>query len=118
MKRRFGTAPDNGTAETKRLAWWLALVAALIALGYLSRLGGGKPDPNVLYHWSTAIGGLVQDVIVLALVLWIAGFSTRLLALLGVEPGRALHVGDSPEDEDGARAAGMRFAAAPLERLW
>lgn len=81
MKRRFGTAPDNGTAETRRLAWWLALVAALIALGYLSRLGGGKPDPNVLYHWSTAIGGLVQDVIVLALVLWIAGFSTRLLAL-------------------------------------
>ena len=33
---------------------------------------------------------------------------------LGVEPGRALHVGDEEEDEDGARAAGMRFAPAPL----
>jgi HAD superfamily hydrolase (TIGR01509 family) len=36
------------------------------------------------------------------------------LARLGVRPGRALHVGDSPADEEGARAAGMRFAAAPL----
>jgi hypothetical protein len=35
----------------------------------------------VLYQWSTAIGGLVQDAIVLAFVLAIAGFSTGLLAL-------------------------------------
>jgi HAD superfamily hydrolase (TIGR01509 family) len=33
---------------------------------------------------------------------------------LGVEPGRALHVGDEPADEQGARAAGLLFAAAPL----
>jgi putative hydrolase of the HAD superfamily len=39
------------------------------------------------------------------------------LARLGVEAGRALHVGDSPEDEAGARAAGLRFAPAPLEAL-
>jgi putative hydrolase of the HAD superfamily len=40
---------------------------------------------------------------------------------LGVEPGRALHVGDQPRDEEGAAAAGMRFAPAPLEdavRRW
>ena len=36
------------------------------------------------------------------------------LARLGVEPGRALHVGDEPADEAGARAAGMCFAPAPL----
>jgi putative hydrolase of the HAD superfamily len=36
------------------------------------------------------------------------------LERLGVEPGRALHVGDEPEDAEGARAAGMRFALAPL----
>jgi HAD superfamily hydrolase (TIGR01509 family) len=36
------------------------------------------------------------------------------LARLGVQAGRALHVGDEPEDEDGARAAGMRFVHAPL----
>ena len=37
------------------------------------------------------------------------------LSRLGVPPARALHVGDEPFDEEGARAAGMRFAAAPLE---
>jgi HAD superfamily hydrolase (TIGR01509 family) len=36
------------------------------------------------------------------------------LERLGVEPARALHVGDEPEDEKGAAAAGMRFAPAPL----
>jgi HAD superfamily hydrolase (TIGR01509 family) len=33
---------------------------------------------------------------------------------LGVDPERALHIGDEPSDEQGARAAGMRFAAAPV----
>ncbi len=33
---------------------------------------------------------------------------------LGVDPARALHVGDEPEDEEGAAAAGMQFAPAPL----
>jgi FMN phosphatase YigB (HAD superfamily) len=31
-----------------------------------------------------------------------------------VQPGRALHVGDADEDEQGAAAAGMRFVSAPL----
>jgi HAD superfamily hydrolase (TIGR01509 family) len=38
----------------------------------------------------------------------------RALELLGVRPERALHIGDSESDEAGARAAGMRFAPAPL----
>ncbi|HVU77190.1 MAG TPA: type II CAAX endopeptidase family protein [Gaiellaceae bacterium] len=91
MKRRFATTPANGTAETTRLAWWLALVAALIALGYGSRIDSGKPAPDILYQWSTAIGGLVQDAVVLGLVLWIAGFSVQLLALRRPSPiGRTL----------------------------
>jgi HAD superfamily hydrolase (TIGR01509 family) len=37
------------------------------------------------------------------------------LELLGVEPERTVHVGDhAPHDEVGARAAGLRFEAAPL----
>jgi putative hydrolase of the HAD superfamily len=36
------------------------------------------------------------------------------LARLGVAPERALHVGDQPRDEQGARAAGMAFLQAPL----
>jgi putative hydrolase of the HAD superfamily len=40
------------------------------------------------------------------------------LERLGVPAERALHVGDSPEDEEGARAAGMQFVSAPLENLF
>jgi putative hydrolase of the HAD superfamily len=36
------------------------------------------------------------------------------LDLLGVRAERTLHVGDDPVDEQGARGAGLRFAAAPL----
>jgi HAD superfamily hydrolase (TIGR01509 family) len=36
------------------------------------------------------------------------------LEVVGGRPERALHVGDSPADEDGARAAGLRFLPAPL----
>ena len=36
------------------------------------------------------------------------------LERLAVRPERAVHVGDEPEDEEGSRAAGMRFAPAPL----
>jgi putative hydrolase of the HAD superfamily len=42
-----------------------------------------------------------------------------LLALerLGVRPDRALHIGDSPADRDGARAAGVAFEPVPLATL-
>lgn len=36
------------------------------------------------------------------------------LARLDVPPERAVHVGDSDADEEGARAVGMRFEPAPL----
>jgi len=39
------------------------------------------------------------------------------LGRLGVEPGRTLHVGDTAEDADGARAAGLHFAPAPLAEV-
>ena len=38
------------------------------------------------------------------------------LARLGVEPQRALHIGDGVADEDGAHAAGMHFEWAPVSR--
>jgi membrane protease YdiL (CAAX protease family) len=53
----------------------------MVALGYASRLSSGKPDPQVLYDWSTAAGGIVQDGILLGLVLAIAGSRRDLLAL-------------------------------------
>ena len=36
------------------------------------------------------------------------------LERLGVEPARALHIGDETNDEVGAAATGMRFARAPV----
>jgi HAD superfamily hydrolase (TIGR01509 family) len=38
----------------------------------------------------------------------------RALAALGVQPERALHIGDDVADEEAARAAGMHFAYAPV----
>jgi len=81
VNRRFGTAPAHGTAETTRLAVWLALVLVFALLAYASRISGGKPDPQVLYKWSTAAYGLVQDAVVLAFVLAIAWGAWSLLAL-------------------------------------
>jgi membrane protease YdiL (CAAX protease family) len=65
---------------TARLALWLALVAFLIVLAYASRAESGKPSPQILYEWSTAVGAIVQDGILLLIVLAIAGFDRRLLA--------------------------------------
>src|SRR6476620_392175 len=81
VNMRSGTAPEHRMEETARLAGWLVLVGLMIAVSYLGRATEGKPDPNILYQWSTAIGGLVQDGIVLVLVLALAGFSRDLLAL-------------------------------------
>jgi CAAX protease family protein len=64
-----------------RLAGWLVLVGLMIAIAYLGRATEGKPDPQILYKWSTAIGGVVQDGIILLLVLWIASRNRDLLAL-------------------------------------
>jgi membrane protease YdiL (CAAX protease family) len=57
------------------------LVGLMIALAYVGRATEGKPDPQVLYEWSTAIGGLIQDAIILAIVLWLARGSWALLAV-------------------------------------
>jgi HAD superfamily hydrolase (TIGR01509 family) len=101
-------SPMPGAAETVaglrarglRLAvvanWDCALPEHLAAAGLLgpfetvvtsARAGVAKPDPAI---FALALGEL------------------------GVEAGRALHVGDEPCDEEGARAAGLAFAPAPL----
>jgi len=64
-----------------RLAAWIALVSALALLGYASRAAGGKPPKNAVYHYSTAVSGLVQYGIILAVVLTITRSEPRLLAL-------------------------------------
>jgi membrane protease YdiL (CAAX protease family) len=60
---------------------WLALVGVLAVIAYAGRFESGKPDPQILYEWSTALGAIIQDGIVLALVLAIARPRFDLLAL-------------------------------------
>jgi len=62
---------------------WLALTGSLAVLAYVSRIAGGTPDNDVLYHYEVAVGSVVQYALMLGLVLWIGrGLPKReLLAL-------------------------------------
>jgi len=64
-----------------RLAGWLVLVGLMITIAYVGRATEGKPDPQILYRWSTAVGGVVQDGIILLFVLGLASRDRGLLAL-------------------------------------
>jgi putative hydrolase of the HAD superfamily len=84
---------ERGVATAVVSNWDIGLQEHLQQLGFdllvvtSAEAGAAKPDPAIF-----------------------------LLALerLGATPERAVHVGDSPADEEGARAAGMRFRPAPL----
>lgn len=60
---------------------WLVVVGLMIAIAYGTRASSGKPAPDVLYQWATFAGTLIQDGFILVVVVAIAGFSARLLAL-------------------------------------
>lgn len=45
------------------------------------------------------------------------GLFAQALDRLGVEPGRAVHVGDGEADREGAQAAGLAFEPVPLATL-
>jgi membrane protease YdiL (CAAX protease family) len=55
-----------------KLVGWLALVGSLAALNYASRFTSGKPPPDTLYRYGTAVSGIIFYAITLAIVLWIA----------------------------------------------
>ena len=65
------------------LAAWTTFVVAFASLSYTVRFTEGKPDPNLLYEWSTAANTLIQYVIIALIVYGIAGLGNRrqLLAL-------------------------------------
>src|SRR5437660_1171231 len=71
---RAGSARDRVRAMdlTGRLTAWLFLVGALAALQYGTRLSGGKPPKNSVYHWNLAIGGTVQFALILIVAVAIA----------------------------------------------
>lgn len=58
----------GGATLYGRLIAWCGLVGALATLGYAARIAEpGGPADDVLYRWSTAVGGLVQYTIMLTL---------------------------------------------------
>jgi membrane protease YdiL (CAAX protease family) len=66
----------------RKLVGWLSFIGAFIALQYAAEIAaGGSQDKNELYQYSTAVGGTVEYLIMLAIVLWIAGSQRDLLAL-------------------------------------
>ena len=67
--------------DRRRLLGGTIFVSLLAILGYASRASGGKPPANAAYHYTTAVGGVVQYGIILAVVLAIARPEWRLLAL-------------------------------------
>jgi putative hydrolase of the HAD superfamily len=97
----------RAVSELERLGLALAVVSNWdVALhGYLAQLGlAGRFGAIVT---SAEAGAPKPDPRIFELA----------LARLRVRPERALHVGDSEADEEGARAAGMAFAPAPLADL-
>jgi len=55
-----------------RLLAWAIFIAVVGSINLAGRLTGGKPDNDVLYHYSTAVSGLVLYAVVFAVVLVIA----------------------------------------------
>jgi len=101
---RFELLPEAGAALQKLRRHGLAVaVVSNWDVGLARHLGGlGLGDVPVVT--SAQAGAPKPDPAVFTLA----------LELLGVQPSRALHVGDSDADEAGASAAGMQFAPAPL----
>ena len=69
------------TLDRGKLTGWVALVGVLAVLGYASRAAGGKPPKDAAYQYSTAVAGVIQYAIILAVVLAIARPDWSLLAL-------------------------------------
>jgi putative hydrolase of the HAD superfamily len=97
----------DAVSELERLGLRLAVVSNWdVALtGYLEQLGLAGHFATVVT--SAEAGAPKPDPRIFRLA----------LERLGARPERALHVGDSEADEEGARAAGMAFAPAPLADL-
>jgi membrane protease YdiL (CAAX protease family) len=70
-----------------RLAAWAIFIAVVGSINLAARLTGGRPENDVLYHYSTAIGGLVLYAIVFGVVLLIArGLDRREVFALRAPP--------------------------------
>ena len=56
------------TINRPALTLWTTFVLLFATLSYSARFASGKPDRDTLYKWSTAVSGLIQFLIVGAIV--------------------------------------------------
>jgi FMN phosphatase YigB (HAD superfamily) len=88
----------------------------------LERLRSLGLELAVVANWDLTLRGMLEEVALTEFFRSVVHASgkpspdgiVRALRELGVETGRALHIGDDEVDELAARAAGVRFAPAPL----
>ena len=116
----LGAAVELTEAFTSAIVF-RPLAGVLAALEDLRARGLGLA---VVSNWDCSLAGHLAaagihvDVVVTCAGAGVAKPSPEIfqqaLARLGVSARRALHVGDQPEDEQGAKAAGMAFAPTPL----
>jgi membrane protease YdiL (CAAX protease family) len=59
------------------LTLWTGFVLLFTAVSYAGRATGGRPDPNVLYKWSTVAAYLIQYAVIAVIVWGIAGLGRR-----------------------------------------
>lgn len=132
--------PEQHALLRARLPGWIALVVALAALNYAGNLASDtEPARDVLYQWSTVVGGVIQYAVILLILVPItrgiprsavglrrpASWSTAarlvvgcLLAIwaIALVLGLVLDAGDEqglvPEEWDGSRW--LPFAANAL----
>jgi CAAX protease family protein len=64
-----------------KLLLWSLLVGVPIVIQYSARASQGEPDRDVLYRYSTALGGALVYTVMLVIVVAIAGADRDLLAL-------------------------------------
>jgi membrane protease YdiL (CAAX protease family) len=62
---------------TSPLTLWTTFVLVFATLSYALRFTEGKPPKDILYRWSTVGGGLIQFVVIAAIVYGIAGLGRR-----------------------------------------
>jgi len=104
---RFELLPDARAALRRLRRFGLAVaVVSNWDVGLARHLDGLGLGGDVTVVTSAEAGAPKPDPAVFILA----------LERLGVQPDRALHIGDSDSDQAGASAAGMHFAPAPLGR--
>ena len=130
-----GAAPprEPGDVPRGRLLGWFVLVGVLATLSYAANLSeAGDPPADLLYRWSSAIAGVIQYAVILAVVVFLGrGIDRGVLGLrrppswgraialvlggyvtvivIGVVLNQFLKAGEEqglvPEEWDSARAA-------------